>query len=81
MVRRVYTSEQDTRDRRHGKTVPTPPTLKADDGTVSPEPLTSPAIGRSQKRDEASSVRNRTERACERWFVTLVAAMLNLHRT
>ena len=51
---------------RYDRSATTLPTLKADDGAVSPDPCTSPAIGRSHKRDEASSVRNKTERACEK---------------
>ena len=33
---------------------------------MSPDPSKSPAIGQSHKRDEASSVRNKTKRALEK---------------
>ena len=51
---------------RYDRAAATLSTLKADDGAVSPDPRMSPVISRSHKRDEASSVRNKTERAREK---------------
>ena len=42
---------------RYNRSTATLPILKVDDGVVSPDPRTSPAIGQSQKGNEASSIR------------------------
>ena len=42
---------------RYNRSAATLPTSKANNGTVSPDPRTSPASGRSQQRTKASSVR------------------------